>query len=247
MDKTLPQSLVKENNLLASLSEEDYERIRHHSKIIHLAADDNFYNCGDSISHVYFPLDAVAHLVTTMENGAMAEVGIVGFEGIVGISALMGVKTMPTQVFVINPSRVLRIKAEILKRLFDEGGTLNKLLLRYMHAFYIQTSQIVACNRVHYLEERLCRWLLMSQDRFKGRELLVTQEFISQMLATRRPYITTTLGNLQRANAIFISRKSIEILDRRILEKCACECYGIITNEFIRLEHDCDSANNRKD
>lgn len=235
MQAFLPQNLSRENNILASLPEEEYKELRPHLKMIHLPVGNNFYNCGDSIPYIYFPIDAVAHLVTTMENGATAEVGIVGSEGVIGISALMGVKIMPSQVFVLNASRALQIKTDILKRLFDGGGALNKVILRYMHAFYIQTSQIAACNRIHYLGERLCRWLLMMQDRLKTNNLTVTQDFISQMLATRRPYVTTAIGLLQEEGTIFRGRGTIKIIDREALEDCACECYRIIENEFNRL------------
>jgi len=223
-----PQYAPPENDILAALSSQEYARLQPHLEMACLPLGANAYNCGDSINYVYFPLDAVFYLFTTMEDGATAEAGVVGSEGILGVSILLGVKTNFNQAIVLNSDRVLRIRAEILKSAFDDGGLLHNLILRYMHTLYVQISQIAACDRIHHIEGRLCRWLLMMQDRAKSDVLAVTQEFISQMLGTRRPYVTTAAGILQKEEIIRCTRGHIKILDREALEERSCECYGVI-------------------
>ena len=233
MQKNL-SSDAPHNGILAALSDLEYEQLQPHLETVCLPFGKNIYNCGDAICDVYFPLDAVVYLFTTMEDGATAEAGIIGSEGILGISALLGVKTTPVQALAVNADRALRIKSDVLKREFDNGGNLHDSILRYMHSLYVQVSQISACDRIHHIEGRLCRWLLMMHDRVKSDVLTVTQEFISQMLGTRRPYVTTAAGILQKENIILCHRGRIEILDRKALEQRSCECYGIVQDEFNR-------------
>lgn len=235
MQNILSRSRQPENGILSALNEQEYGKLHPYLEAVDLPFGKNIYNCGDAIEYVYFPIDAVVYLFTTMENGATAEAGIIGFEGVLGISALMGVGKMPNQSFVANASRALRIKAEILRKEFGGGGRLQILMLRYMHALYVQVSQTAACNRVHRIEERLCRWLLLMRDRTKSDELIVTQDFISQMLGTRRPYITIAAGILHRKKIINCRRGRIKIVNREKLQASACECYGIIQSEFREL------------
>lgn len=229
--------LENNNGILASLSSKDYAHLQPHLETVDLPFGQNIYNCGDAIRYVYFPIDAVIYLFTTLEDGATIETGIVGSEGVLGISTVLGVKTTPSQAMVLSNKKAVRIRADVLKRVFDEGGMLHNAILRYIHALYIQISQTAACNRHHNMEGRLCRWLLMMHDRNKSDVLQVTQEFISEMLGTRRPYITTAAGILKKKGIIKCGRGRIRILDRQGLEKCACECYDIIQNGFDYLEY----------
>ncbi|MGI8813422.1 MAG: Crp/Fnr family transcriptional regulator [Pyrinomonadaceae bacterium] len=223
------------NTILAGLSGKEFEHLRPHMQTVNLPHGSNIYNFGDTISHVYFPLDAVVCLFTCMEDGATAEAGLIGAEGMLGVSVLFGAKYTPNQAVAINAHYAVRIRADIIKREFDNGGLLHNVILRYMHSLYVQISQISACDRIHHIECRLCRWLLMAHDRTRSNELFVTQEFISQMLGTRRPYVTTAAGILQKDGIINCSRGKIEILDRHALEERSCECYGIIQDGFVDM------------
>ncbi|MEJ7849509.1 MAG: Crp/Fnr family transcriptional regulator [Pyrinomonadaceae bacterium] len=223
------------NAILEALSGQEYEKLNPHLETVDLPPGQNLYNCGDTIRYVYFPLDAVIYLFTTMEDGATIETGIIGSEGVLGISAILGAKTTTCQALALSHNSALRIRVELLKKEFDTGGMLHNLVLRYFHALYVQMSQTAACNRHHNMEGRLCRWLLMMHDRNQSDDLQVTQEFISEMLGTRRPYVTTAAGLLQTENIIECSRGHIRILDREALEDCCCECYEIIRDEFREL------------
>lgn len=235
MQNTFTHHRQPENGILAALSKDEYELLHPHLETVDLPLGRNIYNCGDAIEYVYFPIDAVVYLFTTMENGATAEAGVIGFEGILGVSALMGVGKMPNQSFVVNASRAWRIKVEVLKREFGGGGRLQILVLRYIHALYVQISQTAACNRVHRIEERLCRWLLLMHDRIKSDELIVTHDFISQMLGTRRPYVTIAARILHQKKIIHCRRGHIRIINREKLQASACECYSVIQGEFKEL------------
>lgn len=239
------KKITSENAILAALSGQDYTRLQPHLETIDLPSGQNIYNCGDRIDWIYFPLDAVVYLFTTLENGSTIESGVVGSEGVLGISAMLGARATPNQAMVLARRKSLRIRAELLKEEFDAGGKLQNLLLRYVHALYVQTAQTAACNRHHSIESRLCRWLLMLRDRTDSDDLQVTQEFISEMLGTRRPYVTTAVGLLQKKNTIECTRGQIRILDRAALENCCCECYEIIRREFNGLRDDADFRTNQ--
>ncbi len=188
------------------------------------------------MQYLYFPLDAVVCLFKTLEDGATIETGIIGSEGVLGISGVLGVKTTPCQALALShKKKALRIRTEFLKQEFNAGGRLHNLMLRYFHALYVQITQTAACNRHHNMEGRLCRWLLMMHDRTDTNDLCVTQEFISEMLGTRRPYVTTAAGLLQKEKIIQCGRGRIRILNRTALEACCCECYEIIQEEFNYL------------
>ncbi len=235
MQATQVQRASNENAILAALSGQDYAHLQPHLETIDLPCGQNIYNCGDAIEWVYFPLDAVVYLFTTLEDGATIESGVVGSEGVLGISAMLGARATPNQAMVLSRRKALRIRADLLKSEFDAGGNLQNLMLRYFHALYVQTAQTAACNRHHNMEGRLCRWLLMMRDRIDSDDLEVTQEFISEMLGTRRPYVTTAVGLLQKKNIIGCTRGHIRILNRARLEDCCCECYDIIQREFQNL------------
>lgn len=235
MQTEITRQQFDENTILAALSGQEYTHLHPHLETVEFSSTQNLFNFGDAIEYVYFPLDAVVYLFTTLEDGATIETGVIGSEGILGISAVLGVKSTPCQAMVLSNRKALRIRTEFLKREFNEGGILQNLMLRYFHALYVQMLQTSACNRHHKMENRLCRWLLMMHDRNKSDDLQVTQEFISEMLGTRRPYITTAAGILQKENIIECSRGHIRILNREALEKCCCGCYEVIQEEFSNM------------
>lgn len=225
----------EQNAILASLSARAYKHLKPHLETVNLETGQNLYNCGDKIRYLYFPLDSVFCLFTTMEDGATIETGIIGSEGVLGISSVFGAENSTFQARPLTKNKVARISSGFLKKEFDSGGSLRNLLLRYFHTLHVQVSQTAACNRHHKMEGRLCRWLLMMHDRSKSNELKVTQEFIAEMLGTRRPYITTAAGVLQKEGIIKCGRGRIKILDRRALENSCCECYQIIRREFENM------------
>jgi CRP-like cAMP-binding protein len=186
------------------------------------------------IQYVYFPHRSTISIVAVMQDGGEAEAGVVGGEGMCGVPVVLGTDTVPLQAMVQIPDSATRIRADVLKT--EAGrGELHQLILRYAQAFFVQTALTAACNRLHKLDGRLARWLLMCQDRMMSAELELTHEFMSTMLGVRRAGVTEALGVLQRARLIETRRGRIVILDRAGLEQATCECYGIITREFERL------------
>lgn len=230
----IPES-ANDNSLLSALPVEIYEHLLQHLEQVSLPAGKILYDSNEPIKHVYFPINSIIFLLTLMEDGATTEVGVVGFEGMLGTSICTGVDTVPNQAMVLVANKAMRMRAEVLKEEFDRGGPLQTLLLRYMQALFIQVSQTGACNRIHQMEVRLCRWLLLMHDRAQSDDLPLTQQLISQMLGTPRPYVTVAAGILQKEGLIRCGRGHITILDRQGLEANACECYGIIKEEFNRL------------
>ena len=196
---------------------------------------DVLYEPGTRMRHVYFPTTSIVSLMYVMEDGASAEIAIVGNEGILGISLFMGGDTTPSRAVVQGAGYGFRLKAQHLKDEFARFGPMLRLLLRYTQALITQMSQTAVCNRLHSVEQRLCRWLLLSQDRVKSDELPMTQEFISNMLGGRRESVTVAAGRLQSAGVIHYARGHIKILDRKRLEASACECYQIVKVELDRL------------
>ncbi len=233
VENTLANRFASENSILSGLQKKDVEyfAISPHLELVHLPIGQNFLTKLES-KYIYFPVKSIIILFTTMQNSSTSEVGIIGAEGVWSIHSLMGVKTDSFQSYNIGAEYILRIRADILKAEFDKGGELYRLVLHYMHAFYIQSLQTIACNKLHNVLERICRWLLLVRDRSKNDKLRVTQEFISQMLATRRPYVTSALGALQKKAIISCSRGQIQINDAPLLAEFACECYAVITEEF---------------
>ena len=170
-----------------------------------------------------------------MENGSSAEMGLTGNDGVVGIALFMGGGTMPNRAVVQSAGGALRMKAKVLQDEFARGGKLQQLLLRYTQALITQISQTAVCNRLHSVEQQLCRWLLLSHDRLKVDELIMTQELLADMLGVRREGVTVAAGRLQDAGAISYVRGHIQILDRQKMEATVCECYQVVKDEFDRL------------
>jgi CRP-like cAMP-binding protein len=196
---------------------------------------DVVYESGATLSHVYFPATAVVSLLYVLENGASAEIAVVGNEGIVGVSMFMGGKSTPSRAVVQSAGQVFRLKAETLEDEFNRAGPVRHLLLRYTQALITQMSQTAVCNRHHSLDRQLCRWLLLSLDRLQGDELIVTQELIANMLGVRRERVTEGALKLQHAGLIQYARGRISVLDRPGLEKRTCECYAVVKKEYDRL------------
>jgi CRP-like cAMP-binding protein len=223
------------NQLLAALPVEEYQRLAPHLKLVSLSQQQILYNMGEAIEYAYFPNQALISLVSLLEDGSTTEVGIIGKDGMIGLPACWGGDSTNIQAIVQVPGDAMQMKAQVLKTEFCRGGTLQRMLLLYTQALFTQVAQSVACNRHHTIEQRLARWLLIVQDQIYSEELSLTQEFISQMLGTRRSGITVAAINLQQAGTIRYSRGKITIVDREKLKSFACECYGIVKREFVRL------------
>jgi CRP-like cAMP-binding protein len=198
-------------------------------EFISLPLDVTLYKSGDFIEYVYFPSEGVVSLVTHMKSGATIEVGLIGMDGMVGIPVLLGDDIAFEEAVVQIAGNALRMKSTILKeRLKKAHNPLFSELLLYTRSLMKQVAQTAACNRLHTMEERLARWLLMCHDRVESDNLLLTQEFISHMLGTRRASVGTAAGVLQTAGLIRYSRGHITILNREKLEDFACECYRAV-------------------
>ena len=193
------------------------------------------YESGGTLNHVYFPTTAIVSLLYVMENGASAEIAIVGNEGIVGIALFMGGETMPNRAVVQSAGEAYQLDGQILKQEFNRAETVQHLLLRYTLALFAQMAQTAGCNRHHTVDQQLCRWLLLSMDRLPSNELSMTQELIANMLGVRREGVTEAAGKLQKAGLIDYHRGRITVLDRPGLEARVCECYEVVRAEFHRL------------
>ena len=225
----------RQSHLLAVLPESESRRLLPHLEPVPLPLGKALYESGDELSHVYFPTTAIVSLLYVMENGASAEIAIVGNEGIVGIALFMGGETMPNRAVVQSAGQAYRLQGQFLKEEFNRGGALQHLLLRYTLAMLTQMAQTAVCNRHHSVDQQLCRWLLLSLDRLSSNQLIMTQELIANMLGVRREGVTEAVGKLQSAGLIDHERGRITVLDRPGLEARVCECYDVVRKEFVRL------------
>lgn len=223
------------NRLLAILPQEEYERLLPHLEHVSFALGEVVYESGGQMSYIYFPTTSIISLLYMMENGSSAEMGVVGNEGLVGVALFMGGDTMPNRAVVQSAGDALRMKSKVLRDEFSRGGMFQRLLLRYTQALMTQMSQTAVCNRLHTVEQQLCRWLLLSRDRLDSDELVMTQELIANMLGVRREGVTHAAGRLQENGLISYVRGRIRILDRRGLEAAVCECYKVVKDEYDRL------------
>jgi CRP-like cAMP-binding protein len=224
-----------DNRLLAALPPEDYARLQPHLEPVTFALGELVYDIDGPQGALYFPTTAVISLLYTMEDGSTAEMGLTGNDGVVGIALFLGGDTTPNRAIVQIAGGALRISAQRLQTEFKQGGALQQVLLRYIQALITQISQTAVCNRLHAVEQRLCRWLLLSHDRVHSNELQMTQDFISHMLGGRRESVTVAAGRLQDAGFIYYTRGHITILDRAGLEATVCECYQVVKQEIDRL------------
>src|SRR6187455_94261 len=224
-----------ENRLLAALPRDEYDHLLPRLQQVSFDLGEVVYEFGGHLDFVYFPTTAIVSLLYTMENGSSAEMGLTGNDGVVGVALFMGGGTMPNRAVVQSAGDAIRMKAKVLQEEFALGGEFQHLLLRYTQALLTPISQTAVCNRLHSVEQQLCRWLLLSRDRVKSDELIMTQELIADMLGVRREGVTVAAGRLQDSGAISYVRGHIKILNRQKLEDTACECYRVVKEEFDRL------------
>ena len=224
-----------ENGLLAALPAEDYERLLPHLMPVKFSLGEVLYESQGLMEYVYFPTSSHISLLYTMIDGSTAEVGLVGNEGLVGIALFMGGDTTPNRAIVQGAGRAFKMKASVLQDEFKRGGALQLALLRYTQALITQISQTAVCNRLHTTEQRLCRWILMTHDRTQTDQLEMTHEFIANMLGIHREAVSLVAHRLREKGAIDYRRGSMQIVNRRILEECSCECYQVVRVEQQRL------------
>ena len=224
-----------QNRLLELLPPEDYERLRPHLQPVEFKYKLSLYQANEQIKFVQFIETGVASLVNTMKNGNSAEVGTIGNEGMVGLPVIFGDSQAPTSVYMQVAGHGLRMKAKTFWQEMERSASLRTVMLHYAHAVFNQVAQSAACNTLHTLDRRWCRWLLMTQDRMESNEFQLTQEFLAMMLGVQRPGVTLAAGELQRAGLIQYTRGNVTILDRAELIKRSCECYAVSKREFDRL------------
>jgi CRP-like cAMP-binding protein len=225
----------KLNLLLAALPQAESSRWASQLEPVDMPLGQVLYESGTRLSHVYFPTTSIISLLYVMENGASAEIAVVGQEGIVGVALFMGGESTPSRAVVQSAGQGLRLRASLMMQEFNRGGPVMHLLLRYTQALITQMAQTAVCNRHHSLDQQLCRWLLLSLDRLQSNQLVMTQELIANMLGVRREGVTEAAGQLHKAGLIRYQRGHITILDRAGLERRTCECYAVVKKEYDRL------------
>ena len=225
----------RQNWLLAALPDAEWERWSPHLEAVDMPLGKVLYESGSTMSHVYFPTTAIVSLLYVMEDGASAEIAVVGHEGIVGVSLFMGGESTPSRAVVQSAGQGFRLNAKLMLLEFNRAGPVLHLLLRYTQALITQMAQTAVCNRHHSLDQQLCRWLLLSLDRLQSDDLVMTQELIANMLGVRREGVTEAAGRLQDAGLIRYRRGHITVLDRAGLESRTCECYAVVKKEYDRL------------
>ena len=221
--------------MLLALPKEVQARVFPQLELVPLALGMVLYESGDTMRHVYFPTDCIVSLLYVMENGASAEISVVGNEGVVGISLFMGGESTPSRAVVQSAGYAYRLAGQLMKDEFNRHGETLTLMLRYTQALITQMAQTAVCNRHHSIDQQLCRWLLLSLDRLANNRLTMTQELIANMLGVRREGVTDAAGKLQKLGIIEYSRGEINVLDRPHLEKLSCECYAVVKKETDRL------------
>src|SRR5438128_3210346 len=215
----------KENRLLAAMPEADYQALVPVLERVPMPLGHAVYESGGPQGYVYFPTSAIVSLLYVLADGSSAEIAVTGNEGLVGIALFMGGDTTPSRAVVQSAGHGYRLKGALVKKYFDEDGTLQHLLLRFTQALITQMTQTAVCNRHHAVDQQLCRWLLLSMDRLPSDQLVMTQELIANMLGVRREGVTAAAGQLQQAGLIQYRRGRITVLDRKGVEARSCECY----------------------
>ncbi|MES2718587.1 MAG: Crp/Fnr family transcriptional regulator [Pseudomonadota bacterium] len=224
-----------DNQLLAALPAAELARWLPQLEWVAMPLGQVVYESGRTLSHVYFPTTAIVSLLYVMENGASAEIAVVGREGVVGISLFMGGESTPSRGVVQSAGEGWRLRASAIKEEFNRSHPVMHLLLRYTQALITQMAQTAVCNRHHSLDQQLCRWLLLSLDRLPGNDLVMTQELIANMLGVRREGVTEAALKLQKLGLIRYARGRISVLDRPGLATRTCECYEVVKKEYDRL------------
>lgn len=223
------------NHLLAALPESEFTRIKSGLEPVSLSLGAVIYESGDRLTHVYFPTTAIISLLYVMESGATAEIGIAGNNGLVGIALFMGGETTSNRAVVQSAGEAVRMKGDGVKAAFALGGVFQNVLLRYTQSLMTQISQTAVCNRLHSVEQQLCRWLLINHDQMQTDKLVMTHDLIANMLGVRREGVSIAAGHLQDLGLIKYVRGTITILDRAGLEATVCECYQVVVDEYDRL------------
>ena len=224
-----------ENQVLAALPDTEYQRLLPHLEPVSFMLSQIIYHSAQPLEYLYFPTSVLVSLLHTLENGTTAEAGLTGREGVVGIAVFLGGETTPNQAVVQIAGDAVRVRAKIIQTEFHRSEALQRLLLRYTQALITQISQTAVCNRLHSVEQRFCRWLLLSHDHVQSDQLIMTQELIASMLGGRRESVTVAAGQLQDLELLRYSRGHITILDRPGLEAMVCECYRVVKDEYGRL------------
>jgi CRP-like cAMP-binding protein len=225
----------EQNHILAALRPAERERLFPHLQLVPMPLGKVLYESGEVLRHVYFPTDSIVSLLYVMEDGASAEISVIGNEGVIGVALFMGGETTPSRSIVQSAGSAYRLTGQRLKEEFNRHGEMLHLLLRYTQALLTQMAQTAVCNRHHSVEQQLCRWLLLSLDRLSSNQLTMTQELIANMLGVRREGVTEAAGKLQSLGVIEYSRGQITVLDRPKLEELCCECYAVVRKETDRL------------
>ena len=228
-------ALPKKNRLLAALPPAVLSRWLPLLEPVELELGRVLGESGRTMNYAYFPTTSIVSLLYVMEDGASAEIAMVGSEGMVGVSLFMGGGSTPSRAVVQNSGQGFRMKSDALREEFEKSTAVSKLLLRYTQALIAQMTQTAACNRHHTLDQQLCRWLLLSLDRHSGNELYMTQKLISNMLGATTKTMTSSALKLQDAGLIWYADGRITVRDRPGLENCTCECYAVVRNEYNRL------------
>jgi len=225
---------VLSNKILAALSAGEFEQFAAKLRPVHLELGETLYMPEQKIEHVYFINRGVVSILAALENGATVEAGVIGPEGMAGIPVVLGADSTPNQALIQSEGEALRMSSRDVKIEFRKGGKLRDLLLNYTHTLFTQVAQTAACNRLHSIEQRLARWLLLTQDRVGRNEFVLTQDFLSRMLGVRRAGVSVAASTLKQAGLIDYKRGIIFVSDRQGLENYSCECYRIVKEEYDR-------------
>jgi CRP-like cAMP-binding protein len=232
----MPQHDPRANQILDALPGDERDRLFPHLKLIEMPLGMVLYESGDELHHIYFPIDSIVSLLYVLEDGASAEIAVVGNEGAIGVALFMGGETTPNRAIVQSAGFAYRLTSARLKDEFSRHGNMLHVLLRYTQSLITQMAQTAVCNRHHSLDQQLCRWLLLSLDRLSSNQLNMTQELIANMLGVRREGVTMAAGRLQALGVIKYVRGRITVLDRPKLETLSCECYAVVKKETDRLQ-----------
>ncbi|MCA1643570.1 MAG: Crp/Fnr family transcriptional regulator [Acidobacteria bacterium] len=227
--------ITPRNRILSALPDEDYARLAPRLEYVEMPLGEILYRPTEIIRHVYFPFTGTISLTSVMADGAETEVGIVGREGALGLPLLLGDESVPLKAVVQVAGTGARIRSEVFKEEINRCGHLQRLLLKYAQAFFVQTAQTAACNRLHTLDRRLACWLLTARDRAQTNALPLTHEFISVMLGVRRAGVTEALGAFHRGGLIDRARGRVSIIDPAGLGAVSCECYAMVRDEYNRV------------
>ena len=221
------------NHLLAALPADEFARVEKNLEPVSLSLGEVIYESGEQLEYIYFPTSSIISLLYIMENGSTAEIGMAGNDGLVGIALYMGGSTTPSRAVVQSAGNAFRMRSKALN---DEFSLVfQKILLRYTQSLMTQISQTAVCNRLHSVEQQLCRWLLINHDLLRTNKLIMTHDLIANMLGVRREGVSIAAGHLQKQGLIKYVRGTITMLDRDALERAACECYRVVKDEYDRL------------